>query len=291
MAGTARRRLDEEVVARGLLESRSRARAFILAGDVLVNGGAVRRAGVAVSPADEVTLATPPRFVGRGGEKLAHALAAFGVDPTGWVAADLGASTGGFTDCLLQAGAARVYAVDVGYGQLDDRLRRDERVVVLERTNARLLDGLPEPVDLVVIDVSFISLRLILPVAARLLRRGGRCLPLIKPQFEAGVRDVGKGGVVRDPGTHRRVLVEVLTAAEAHGFRTAGLVRSPLLGPAGNVEFLADMGMAKAEDAPAPASPGWKEMVETVLAAGEGGDGGGSVSQPTEAATGSTAGR
>jgi 23S rRNA (cytidine1920-2'-O)/16S rRNA (cytidine1409-2'-O)-methyltransferase len=289
MAGPARRRLDEEVVARGLLESRSRARAFILAGDVLVNGEAIRRAGVPVAPADDVTLATPPRFVGRGGEKLAHALQAFGVDATGLVAADLGASTGGFTDCLLQAGATRVFAVDVGYGQLDDRLRRDERVVVMERTNARLLEALPELVDLVVIDVSFISLRLILPVAARLLRPGGRCLPLIKPQFEAGAREVGKGGVVRDPATHRRVLVEVLAAAEALGFRVTGLVRSPLLGPAGNVEFLA--GLIKAGDAPGPVPLVREEMIAAVLATGEGDGAGDGASHPTEAATGSPAGR
>ena len=236
-----RRRLDEEVVARGLLESRSRARAFILAGDVLVNGEPVRRAGVPIASQDDVRLATSPRFVSRGGEKLAHALDAFGVDPGGLVAADLGASTGGFTDCLLQAGAARVYAVDVGYGQLDERIRRDDRVVVLERTNARLLEGLPEPVDLVVIDVSFISLRLILPVAARLLRPGARCLPHITPQFPAGARDVGKGGVVRDPVVHRRVLETVLAAAGEERFAVSGLVRSPLVGPAGNVEFLADL--------------------------------------------------
>jgi 23S rRNA (cytidine1920-2'-O)/16S rRNA (cytidine1409-2'-O)-methyltransferase len=157
------------------------------------------------------------------------------------VAADLGASTGGFTDCLLQAGAARVYAVDVGYGQLAEHLRTDPRVVVLDRTNARYLERLPEPVDLVTIDVSFISLRLILPMAARLLRPAGICLPLIKPQFEAGPRDIGKGGVVRDPAVHRRVLGEVLAAARVAGFGARGLVASPLRGPAGNAEFLAHL--------------------------------------------------
>lgn len=186
-----------------------------------------------------VTMSAKPRYVSRGGEKLAHALEAFSLDVEGKVAADLGASTGGFTDCLLQAGATRVYAVDVGYGQLHERIRQDDRVVVLERTNARTLDSLPEKVSVVVIDVSFISLRLILPVAARLLQPGGVCVPLIKPQFEAGKREVGRGGVVRDPDVHRRVLREICDAAEGVGFVAAGLVQSPLLGPAGNREFLA----------------------------------------------------
>ena len=237
----ARSRLDEAVVARGLADSRSRARALILAGDVTVNGAVVSRAGAPVRADDRVALAEKPRFASRGGEKLAHALARFGVEVAGWTAADLGASTGGFTDCLLQAGARRVYAVDVGYGQLAERLRLDPRVVVLDRTNARSMEALPEPVDLVTIDVSFISLRLILPVAARLLVPRGTCIPLIKPQFEAGPREVGKGGVVRDPAIHRRVLAEVLTAAHEAGFGVRGVVASPLRGPAGNVEFLAHL--------------------------------------------------
>jgi len=234
-----RLRLDEALVERKLADSRSRARALVMAGDVLVNGAVVTRAGAPVRAGDEIALAAPPPFVSRGGEKLAHALAAFAVDPAGLVAADLGASTGGFTDCLLQAGARRVYAVDVGYGQLAESLRRDPRVVVMDRTNARYLEPLPEAIDLVVIDVSFISLALILPVAARLLRPGGICIPLIKPQFEAGRREVGKGGVVRDPEVHRRVLREVLAQAQVSGFGVRGLVASPLRGPAGNVEFLA----------------------------------------------------
>ena len=234
----SRRRLDEEVVARGLLETRSRARAYIMAGDVLLNGQKVTRAGQPVATTDRIELAAARRFVSRGGDKLAGALDRFGIDPAGLVAADLGASTGGFTDCLLKRGAQRVYAVDVGYGQLDDRLRRDERVVVMERTNARLMDDLPEPVDLVVIDVSFISLALIFPVVARLLRLGGQVVPLIKPQFEAGPKDVGKNGVVRDPEVHRRVLREAIEAATANGLRIADLTASSLLGPAGNAEFL-----------------------------------------------------
>ncbi len=235
---TKRRRLDEEVVLRDLLETRSKARAWIMAGDVLVNGQKVVRAGQPVAVTDAIELVQARRFVSRGGEKLAGALDTFGVDPAGAVAADLGASTGGFTDCLLQRGAARVYAVDVGYGQLDERVRRDDRVIVMERTNARLLSTLPEPVDLVVIDVSFISLALIFPVVARLLRPGGLAIPLIKPQFEAGPKDVGKNGVVRDPTVHRRVLAETIDAARANGLQVRGLVASSLVGPAGNVEFL-----------------------------------------------------
>ncbi len=232
-------RLDEELVRRGLAESRSRARALILAGDVLINGTRADRAGRLVSNEDAVAMIVKPRFVSRGGEKLAYALEAFQLDVQGKVAADLGASTGGFTDCLLQAGAARAYAVDVGYGQLHDRVRRDDRVVVLERVNARTLDALPEKVDVVVIDVSFISLRLILPTAGRLIQPNGVCVPLIKPQFEAGRREVGRGGVVRDPNIHRRVLRDVCDAAQGVGFGVAGLVESPLLGPAGNREFFA----------------------------------------------------
>lgn len=232
-------RLDLALVERGLAETRSRARALILAGDVLVNGQKEVRAGHNVQLADELSLKERPRFVSRGGEKLAHALETFPVPVEGMITTDLGASTGGFTDCLLQRGAAKVYAVDVGYGQIDDRLRHDPRVIVMERTNARYLDDLPEPVDLVVIDVSFISLQLIFPVVTRILRPDGWCVPLIKPQFEAGREEVGKGGVVRDPATHRAVLERVTADAAANGLATIGLTASPLLGPAGNVEFLA----------------------------------------------------
>lgn len=210
-----------------------------MAGDIAVNGAASLRAGHSVAPGDEIALVNKPRFVSRGGEKLDHALVSFGIDVQEMVAADLGASTGGFSDCLLQRGAARVYAVDVGYGQLDERIRRDARVVVHERTNARYLESLPEPIDIVTIDVSFISLDLIFPVAAMLLRPGGVCVPLIKPQFEAGRKDVGKGGVVRDSDVHRRVLEKAVQSASRHGLDPLGLVASPLVGPAGNIEFLA----------------------------------------------------
>ena len=223
-----------------MLESRSKAKAFILAGDVLLNGEPARRAGALVGRSDEVELRRKPRFVSRGGDKLDAALESFGIDVSGTVAADFGASTGGFTDVLLHRGAARVYAIDVGYGQLDLALRDDSRVVVMERTNARLLETLPEPLDVATLDLSFISLRLILPVAARLLRPGADCIPLIKPQFEAGAGEVGKGGVVRDVATHQRVLREVLTAAQDH-YNVIDLIRSPLVGPAGNVEFLAHL--------------------------------------------------
>jgi 23S rRNA (cytidine1920-2'-O)/16S rRNA (cytidine1409-2'-O)-methyltransferase len=236
-----KRRLDLAVVERGLADTRSRARALILAGDILVNGNAEHHAGSMVRSSDELQIKSRPRFVSRGGEKLDHALEAFDIEVAGAVCADLGASTGGFTDCLLQRGAAKVFAVDVGYGQLDAGLRDDGRVVVMERLNARYLEGLPEPIDLVVIDVSFISLGLILPVAAKLLRPGGICVPLIKPQFEAGRREVGKGGVVKDPDVHRRVLSDVFAFAVRDGFDVRGLVRSPLLGPSGNVEFLAHL--------------------------------------------------
>ncbi|MDQ3693262.1 MAG: TlyA family RNA methyltransferase [Chloroflexota bacterium] len=234
-----RSRLDELVVARGLADTRSRARALILAGDISVNGQVVHRAGAMVRAGDELGRTEKARFASRGGEKLAHALQVFGIDVTGQVAADLGASTGGFTDCLLQAGAERVYAVDVGYGQILDRLRRDPRVVVMDRTNARSVLELPEPIDIVTIDVSFISLRLVLPAAVRVLTSGGAVVPLIKPQFEAGPKDVKKGGVVRDPAVHTRVLEEVLTGAEELGFAVHGVTASPLKGPAGNREFLA----------------------------------------------------
>lgn len=252
-------RLDLALVERGLAETRSRARALILAGDVLVNGQRETRAGHPVHHHDDVALRERPRFVSRGGEKLARALDLFPVPVSDAVAADLGASTGGFTDCLLRYGAAKVYAADVGYGQIDTRLRDDPRVIVMERTNVRYLDALPEPVDLAVIDVSFISLGLIFPVAARILKPGGWCVPLIKPQFEAGRQEVGKGGVVRDPATHRAVLERVLADAAGHGLVPVGLTVSPLLGPAGNVEFLAAL-----RDNGEPADVG--AMIETAMA-------------------------
>lgn len=235
----SRVRLDEAVVARGLANSRSRARALILAGDVLINDVAVTHAGASVREGDTLALRAGPRFASRGGEKLDHALAAFGIDVQGVVAADFGASTGGFTDCLVQRGAARVYAVDVGYGQLATRLRQDPRIVVMDRTNVRHLESLPEPVDLVTIDVSFIGLRLVLPAARRVLRPGGNIVALVKPQFEAGRADVGRGGVVREAEVLQRVLKDLFVYAGELGLAVLGLTASPLRGPAGNVEFLA----------------------------------------------------
>lgn len=234
----SRIRLDRLLVERGLAESRAEAQRWIRAGEVRVAGQVVDQPGAPVSPDAPVTLTARPRFVSRGGEKLEAALIGFGVDVRGRMAADVGASTGGFTDCLLQRGTARVYAIDVGYGQLDWRLRNDPRVVVMERTNARYLEQLPEPVHLVTVDVSFISLRLILPRAVGWLHPQGQVIALIKPQFEAGRRDVGRGGVVRDPDVHRRVLMEVIRAAADLGLTLRGLMVSPLLGPAGNREFL-----------------------------------------------------
>jgi 23S rRNA (cytidine1920-2'-O)/16S rRNA (cytidine1409-2'-O)-methyltransferase len=209
-----------------------------------------------------IALKAVPPYVSRGGEKLAAALAAFPVPVKGLVCADVGASTGGFTDCLLQHGAARVYAIDVGYGQLDYRLRQDERVVVMERTNARYVTGLTEPVSLVTVDASFISLRLLLPVIRGWLTPAAAVIPLIKPQFEAGKSNVGKGGVVRDPDVHRLVLEGVLTATVDGGYAVRGLIRSPLKGPAGNVEFLAWLTVG---DEGVPDSP-MTDLVAAVLA-------------------------
>ncbi|MFN8377152.1 MAG: TlyA family RNA methyltransferase [Anaerolineae bacterium] len=234
-----KQRLDLIVLARGLAPSREKARALIMAGEVLVEGQAVDKPGTPVRVDSLVEIKARPRFVSRGGDKLAAALDAFPLDVSGLVCADVGASTGGFTDCLLQYGAARVYAIDVGYGQIAYPLRTDPRVVVLERTNVRHLAQLDERVSLVVMDASFISLRLLLPVVQGWLPlAAGHIIPLIKPQFEAGPQDVGKGGVIRDPAVHRRVLVEVLEFASAIGLGVQDLIRSPLKGPAGNIEFL-----------------------------------------------------
>ncbi|QIA27099.1 TlyA family RNA methyltransferase [Thermaerobacter sp. PB12/4term] len=237
-------RLDQLLVERGYFPTRNRARAAILAGRVRVNGQVVDKAGAAVSPDARIEVAGDPiPYVSRGGLKLEHALRAFDLEAAvaGVVAADIGASTGGFTDCLLQHGARRVYAIDVGYGQLAWRLRQDPRVVVMERVNARYLSPgvLPEAVELVTVDVSFISLRLILPAVRGILVPGGGVIALVKPQFEAGPGDVGKGGIVRDPAVHRRVLAEVAAAADQLGFTLLGLAASPILGADGNREFLA----------------------------------------------------
>lgn len=232
-------RLDVLVSERGLAPSREAARRMIMAGQVRVDGEIRDKPGMRVPLNATIEVQTPPRFVSRGGEKLAAALDAFGLTVTGRVCADVGASTGGFTDCLLQAGAARVYAIDVGYGQLDYRLRADPRVVPLERTNARYVERLPEPVSVIVVDASFISLRLLLPVFRGWIAHAADVVVLIKPQFEAGKGQVGKGGVVRDAAIHAQVLDAVLTFAEEAGYGLRGLIPSPLKGPAGNTEFLA----------------------------------------------------
>jgi len=232
-------RLDVLVAERGLAASREAARRMIMAGEVRVEGEIRDKPGMRVPDDAALEVRQAPRFVSRGGEKLAAALDAFPLEVSGRICADVGASTGGFTDCLLQAGAARVYAIDVGYGQLDYRLRADPRVIPLERTNARYLERLPEPVSLVAADASFISLRLLLPVFKGWIRDAADVVVLIKPQFEAGKGQVGKGGVVRDPAIHAQVLDDVLAAAEGEGYGVRGLIASPLKGPAGNVEFLA----------------------------------------------------
>lgn len=238
-----RQRLDVALVERGLCESREKAQRAIMAGQVLVNQQPARKAGERVSAEDDLTLTAPEKYVSRGGFKLEHALTHFELNVTGQTAIDLGASTGGFTDCLLQHGAAMVYAVDVGQGQLAWKLRQDPRVVVMEKTNARELRpaNFPKPADLVVIDCSFISLSRIIPVAIALLRPSGRMVALIKPQFEAGKAEADKGrGVITDPSIHARVLAEIESFARAQPqLQWRGVAESPLLGPAGNKEFLA----------------------------------------------------
>jgi len=283
-------RLDQLLVQRGLAETRSRAQALIMAGAVRVGSAAGAKAGDMVAADAEIFVAEALPYASRGGYKLAHALDAFGLSPAGRVALDVGASTGGFTDVLLQRGAARVYAVDVGYGLLDWRLRQDPRVVVIDRTNIRNLEALPgddrpttdnrqpttdketgdrrkrdqetrrpgderttdnrQPTilaDCATIDVSFISLRLALPALRRLIAPDAWIVALIKPQFEAGAAQVGKGGVVRDPAVHAAVLREVLAFAAGIGLLPHGLTRSPITGPAGNVEFLTWLGGAGPE--------------------------------------------
>jgi 23S rRNA (cytidine1920-2'-O)/16S rRNA (cytidine1409-2'-O)-methyltransferase len=240
----ARVRLDQLIVERGLAESRSRAQALLIGGRVRVGAGdgarLDRKPGDLVDPATTLEVEVPEPYVSRGGHKLAAALDAFDVDPIGRVCLDVGASTGGFTDVLLQRGARRVYALDVGRGQLAERLRRDSRVLSMERTNARTLTAtsLPEPVSLATVDVSFISLRLVLgPIASTFGSAGGDLVPLVKPQFEAGKGETDDG-VVRNPAIHQRVLGEVADAARAAGLEVAGEIASPILGPSGNREFL-----------------------------------------------------
>lgn len=239
----ARQRLDKVLVDRGLAPSRERAQALVMSQAVLVDGRPVTKPGAQIDPAAEVTLRVEDHpYVSRGALKLERGLAAFGLDPAGAVALDIGASTGGFTDLLLRRGAARVYAIDVGYGQLAWSLRQDPRVVVIERTNVRAMDLalVPEPCDLAVIDVSFISLTLVLPRVAELLRPppGKPLVALVKPQFEVGREAVGAGGVVRDEAARQGAVDKVRGWAQAHGFVPGDHVESPITGPAGNVEFL-----------------------------------------------------
>ena len=229
------------MVRRGLVESRARAQSLILAGVVTVTGRVASRASQPILVGAPIEITEPEHpYVGRGGLKLAAGLDAFGINPEGLVTLDVGASTGGFTDCLLQRGAARVYAVDVGYGQLAWRLRQDPRVVVVERCNARYLDRsrVPEPIDLATIDVSFISLALILPAVRRCLKEEGQVVALLKPQFEVGKGKVGKGGIVRDESLRQEAVRKVRTAVEAQQWQWKGEVRSPIAGQKGNVEYV-----------------------------------------------------
>jgi len=263
-------RLDVLLTERGLAESRAKAQALIMAGQVRVNGQTALKAGAQVASDSALEVESGPRFVSRGGEKLDAALEALSIDVRGLVCADVGASTGGFTDCMLQRGAAKVYALDVGKGILHWKMRTDSRVIVMEETNARYVESLPEKIDFVTIDVSFISLKVILPVVKawffppldqaqgnhssfveqeRGMKKEGNVLALIKPQFEAGKKDVAHGqGVIRDPAIHQQVLTDVLAFAHAEGFGLRGLIRSPLLGPKGNTEFLAWLSLAGGEE-------------------------------------------
>lgn len=235
----SRVRLDKLLVEKALLPTREKATRSILAGDILVDGRRVDKAGALVEPTAEIEVRGRSPYVSRGGEKLAHALDEFEVNTRGRICIDVGASTGGFTDCLLQRGASRVYAVDVGTGQLDDKLRRDNRVVVMEHTNARGLDPriFGDKPSLAVVDVAFISLEKVLPAVFGVLERHGETIALVKPQFEAGREAVGKGGVVREPATHRAVIAKLARYAILRGWHVLGVTASPLRGPKGNREF------------------------------------------------------
>ena len=239
-----KKRLDVLLVEQGYADSRAKAQAIIMSGQVYVSGQKADKPGISYEESVEIEVrgASCP-YVSRGGLKLEKALRDFGVDPAGYVCSDSGASTGGFTDCLLQKGASKVFAIDVGYGQLDWKIRSDPRVVVMERTNVRYVtpEQLGEPLDLSVVDVSFISLRIVLPVIKTFLKETGQVLCLIKPQFEAGRDKVGKKGVVRDPQTHKQVLDDFVSLAQELDFSILGLTYSPVKGPEGNIEFLAHL--------------------------------------------------
>ena len=234
-------RLDVLLVNKGFFSSRERAKTAIMAGDVYVNGGISDKAGTKIDEEAEITVKNDQcPYVGRGGYKLAKAIGTFGLDLAAKTAMDIGASTGGFTDCMLQNGASKVYSVDVGYGQLDWKLRNDPRVVNMEKVNVRYLepDTIPDRMDFVSIDVSFISLKLIFPVVRELLKKGGELVCLIKPQFEAGREQVGKKGIVRDRDVHRQVIENVIIYAASNGLKPEELTFSPMTGAKGNIEYL-----------------------------------------------------
>ena len=256
-----RLRLDQLIVERGLAPSRAAAQALLLAGEVELVGAGSRtlKPGQLVSGNAQISVVPRPRWASRAGEKLAAALDAFDIDPDGRACLDAGASTGGFTDVLLARGARIVYAVDVGRGQLLDRLAREPRVVSMERTNLRTLRALPEPIDVATLDLSFISLRVVLPAVHGLLGRRGTVIALVKPQFEAGREAVPRGGVVRDPVTHREVLIHFGEAAVAAGFAPAAAIASPINGADGNREFLALLTMHAGDRS------GWAGQVDALL--------------------------
>jgi 23S rRNA (cytidine1920-2'-O)/16S rRNA (cytidine1409-2'-O)-methyltransferase len=256
-------RVDQILVKRGMAADVDEARRLVMAGKVLSEGQLLVAPSQKVTPEAELSLAEGSQFASRGGEKLLAALEQFDLSVEGLICADVGASTGGFTDCLLQAGAVRVYAIDVGHGLLDWRLRKDSRVIPLEKTNARELGELPDPVDFVTADVSFISLKLILPaLKGWYTDQGGQAVLLVKPQFEATREESARGaGVISNPEIHRRVLLEVLEFASRKGFETKGVIRSPLLGPAGNQEFLSWLAYPDKN----PGREGFKEMIDDLF--------------------------
>jgi len=276
MKQKTKQRLDLLLVEHGLIPSREQARRLIMAGEVLVNERVIDKPGTQVRIDAPIRVRALPRYASRGGDKLAAALEAFPLDVAGCTAIDVGASTGGFTDCLLQAGVATVYAVDVGYGQLAWKLRSDDRVTVLERTNIRYLEQLPTKTssdkpalaDLAVIDASFISLELVLPATLQLLTPTAQIVALIKPQFEAGKDQVGKNGVIRDTRVHQRVLEKIFMLAHQLGLIVTGLIPSPLRGPAGNIEFLIWLCQKRMSNSPVPLK---REQAITKVMESEGG--------------------
>ncbi len=263
----AKVRLDVLLTERGLAESRNQAQRLIMAGQVRVDGQVVLKPATAIMPGAELQVESGPPYVSRGGEKLEAAILGFKIDVAGLVCADVGSSTGGFTDCLLQNGARRVYAIDVGQGILDWKLRNDPRVVVMEGTNARFVKSLPEPINLATIDASFISLDLLLPVIQNWFPpEGGQVVALIKPQFEAGRHVVARSkGVVRDPQVHRQVLEHILESAVHLGYQVLGLMRSPLLGPKGNTEFLVYMKQGEQVETEDNSRDDVQKMIEQVI--------------------------